>query len=160
MIGKPCRQIAPQATQKLIRQLGVRRSVGVEPSLPAGLQFGTSRVAVPDLADVLGNLERPVLPAKRLARERYFLITQRRTVTALCTLLVRAPFTDHCFTADQGGSFGVRLGSHQGLLDSRRVMAIHPCDDMPPIGLKPFWRVIGEPAFYLTVDGNTVVVIK
>ena len=39
-------------------------------------------------------------------------------------------------------------------------MTVNPGDDMPPIGLKSFWRVIGEPALDLAVDGNTVVVIN
>ena len=41
-----------------------------------------------------------------------------------------------------------------------RVVAIYSGDHMPAIGFKALRCIVGKPAFYMAVDGNTVVIVK
>ncbi len=39
-------------------------------------------------------------------------------------------------------------------------MAINRWNDMPAISFKTFGGVVGKPAFNVTIDGNTVVIVE
>ena len=99
-------------------------------------------------------------PTQRLAGECNLLVTQWRTMAGLFALLVgRAP-TDHSSAADKRGVCRISLGLIDRLGDRLRIMAINILNDLPAIGAKTRWRVIGKPTLNIAVDRNAVVIPK
>ena len=81
-------------------------------------------------------------------------------MTGLFALLVgRAP-ADHSTAADKRGACRIGLGLIDRLGDRLRIMAINILNDLPAIGAKTRWRVIGKPTLNIAVDRNAVVIPK
>ena len=99
------------------------------------------------------------MPAQSLAGERNFLLAQCSTMTTLGALFIRAALTNDGFATNERRSLRFGLCGQQRRLDGRGVMAVDVGYHVPAVGLKTFWRIVGEPALNLAVDGNTIVVI-
>jgi hypothetical protein len=88
----------------------------------------------------------------------HFLGAERRAVGGLRALLVGRTESDHGAGADQRRPGGFRAGRVDGLLDLHRVVPVNTADDLPAVGFEARRRVVGEPAFDVAVDRNSIVV--
>ncbi len=83
--------------------------------------------------------------------------------------IMRASFVgralaNHGFAANQCrfaiGFATLCFGGFDGCVDGGRIVSVNCGNHIPAIGFKTFGCVISEPAFYMAVDGNAVVVVK
>ena len=81
-------------------------------------------------------------------------------MTIFFALFVRGTKTNNCFTANQSRFTRLTAGRFYSSLNRITVMAIHIGDDLPAIGFKTSGRVVAKPALNITVNGNTIIVIK
>ena len=153
-------QLTSLATQELCRQLRIGGFVGVETLLPVTLGSGPFFATIPGLLDLGGNLEGTVLPAQRFPGQGNFIFAQGGTVGFFLALLVGAAETDNGLAANQGGLIGIGTGIFDSHLHFFRAVAIHIGNHLPAVGTETLHRVIGKPAFHLTINGNAVIVIK
>ena len=47
-----------------------------------------------------------------------------------------------------------------GFIDRGSIMAVNIANNLPAIGLKSLWNVLGEPVLYFTIDRDAIVIIK
>ena len=134
-------------------------AIGIKALLPLGFHLRTRGSSIPGFSHLIGDHEGIMVPAQRLASERYFVLAQCGTMAALGALFIWATFADHGFTTHQRGSFCLGLCGQQCRLDGCRVVAVDGRYHMPAIGLETLWRIVGEPPLNLAVDGYPVVVI-
>src|SRR5690606_9709447 len=86
-----------------------------------------------------------------------FVVAQRGTVTVVRAGFVRRAETYDGFGADQGWA---RIGfcRFDRRVDGGGVVAVNRRDHVPAVGFKTLWRVVGEPAFHVTVNRDAVVI--
>ena len=73
---------------------------------------------------------------------------------------VGAAFANRRFADDERGFGAAMFGTINGLGNGGRVMAIDRVNHIPAIGRKALGRVVDKPRRYLSVNGDSVVVIK
>ena len=133
---------------------------GLEAPVPVGLQRGAARAGVPAFVDGRGNRERRVRPAERGARQRDFLLAQRRAVRLGGAGLARSTAPDHGPAADQRGPVATGRGRGNRRVDGGDVVPVDVRDHVPAVGGEALRRVVGEPAAHLAVDRDAVVVVE
>ncbi len=74
-------------------------------------------------------------------------------------LLVRRAEADDGFANHQRGLFALGRGLSQCFLHRFGIVAVDHADHVPAVGFETLGRVVGEPAFHFTVDGDVVVVV-
>lgn len=74
------------------------------------------------------------------------------------TGFVRGAVTDDGAAANQSRLAGLGLGGFDGSIDGFRAVTVNSRDNVPAVGFETLDGVVGEPAFYVTVDGDTVVI--
>ena len=138
----------------------VRLFVSLEALVP-GLFGGRALLAgVPGGADVVGNLERAVLPAQLLAGGGDFVLAQGGAVHAGGAGLVGGTEADGGLAADQRGLVVHRGGAVDGGRDGLGTVAVDVFDHVPAVGLEAGGGVVVEPAVGVAVDGDVVVVVE
>src|SRR5690606_2584431 len=87
-----------------------------------------------------------------------FVHTQRCTVAIVGALLVRRTVTDDGLSTNQRWLAGFRACSFDGGFDGGSVVTVNFGDNMPAVGFKALGRIVGKPAFNMTVNGDAIVV--
>ena len=125
-----------------------------------GFEFFTLFTGVHRIVNFLRNDKRIPFPAKCLASEFEFFFTQRFTVNLACALTVGRAFTDNR-TGDNKRGFVLALLSRGNraihLID---VVTVNRSNHIPTVRFKALTRVIREPVDYLTVNGNSIVIVN
>ena len=134
-------------------------AIGIKALLPLGFHLRTRGSSIPGFSHLIGDHEGIMVPAQRLASERYFVLAQCGTMAALGALFIWATFADHGFTTHQRGSFCLGLCGQQCRLDGSRIVAVDGRYHVPTVRLETLWRIVGKPALDFAVDGYAVVVI-
>ena len=97
---------------------------------------------------------------QRFACSSNFGCTQGRAMHIMPPLFIGCTLTNHCTAANQGRFVAVCFGCVNRLQYGVDIMTIHCANHLPTIGFKASWRIIGEPAFDITINRNAVVVIE
>ena len=134
------------------------RLVGRKLFVPVFFSLGALVFCIPAAVDVVRHFKRRMIPAKVFAGGLDFIVTQRRTVAIMAAAQVGRAVTDDGLGADQGGLVIDRPGFVNGLVDGSRIMTVYIANHVPAIGLETLGCIVGEPAFDVAVDRNTVVV--
>ena len=100
-----------------------------------------------------------MLPLQGFAGQGDFLGAQWCAVAVFLALLVRRTEADGGLAADQGWQRALARGLDGGL-DLFRIVAVDVADHLPVVGFEALGRVVGEPAFDFTVDGDAVVIVE
>src|SRR5689334_10232138 len=99
-------------------------------------------------------------PAYRCPRCRDLVDPQGFTVRLGGSRSLGRPFADHRPAADETGPVGRVFRCPYGAVDRVYVVAVHLGDHVPAVGLETLGRIVAEPSFDFTVDGNPVVVVE
>ena len=115
---------------------------------------------IPLRIDFRRDFERCVFPAQLFAGQSDFCITQRRTVGVVSTGFVRGTETDDGFAHQQG-----RFVSHCArffycAFDGCCVMTVDVANNVPAVSFETHCGVVGEPAFNVTINRDTVVIVE
>ncbi len=154
------RHFAFHTTGKLSSLLREGFRVGSEFLIP-GRFFGCACFfRIPLRIDLRRDFKGSVFPAQSFPGQRHFCVAQRRAVGVVRTGFVRRTEADNGFAHQQGRLVGHGTGFFHGALDCVRVMAVNAAYHVPAVGFKAFGGIVGKPAFHVTVDGDTVVVIE
>jgi len=76
-----------------------------------------------------------------------------RAVAVVASAQIRRAETDHSLAADHARLVVDRAGFLNGLLDSVGIVTVDIGDHVPAVGFETLRRIVGEPAFDVTVDG-------
>ncbi len=158
MICPVGRQVALDASFKLGSFFGEGFFVFREFVVPQAFQSGALGARIPCCINMLGNLERRVVPADMRTGRGDLRIAQCSTVHVMRAFLVRRAGTDDGLAADQRGLVGNRLGGLDCGVECNGVVTLHVGDHMPAISFETLGGVIGEPGADMAVNGNIVVV--
>ncbi len=115
---------------------------------------------IPLGVDFRRDFERRVFPAQLFAGQRDFRVAQRRAVGIVGTLFVRRTETDDGFAHQQGRFVSHGASFFRGAFNGVGIVTVNATDNVPAVGFKTFRGVIGEPAFNMTIDRDTVVIIE
>src|SRR5690606_1216196 len=154
------RQIATQATRQLGSQFRVLLAIAVKQRLPVAFLFLAFVARIPRRINVVRNFKRAVFPAKTFARQGNFSITEGGTMRLFLAFLVRRTETDNRLAADQRRLPGIFARGFNGHAYFFGIVAIDIRDYLPAVGTEALYRIVGEPAFHFTVDGNAVVIVE
>src|SRR5690606_12297993 len=125
------RKIAAHAALELRGEIGIRGSIALEAGLPFGLRGLAARGRIPRGFDLVGNHERRMLPAERLARRRDLLRTERGAVRRRGALLRRRAPADRRLTADQRRAVALGARGVDRGFDRLGIMPVDVLDDVP-----------------------------
>src|SRR5690606_1210072 len=115
------------------------------------LGLAAASLRVPRRLDLVGNDERRVFPAERLARRRGLVRPEWRTVRRRRALLRRRAPADRRLAADQRRTLALGASRVERSLDRRGVVAVDVLDDVPTVRAEARGRIVREPAFRLPV---------
>ncbi|CAM3596774.1 hypothetical protein SB6411_05435 [Klebsiella spallanzanii] len=101
-----------------------------------------------------------MFPAERFAGQRDLCVAQRRAVGVVGTGFVRRTETNDGFTHQQGRFVSDCTRFFHRAFNRVSIVTVHAEHHVPAVGFEAFCRVVGEPAFNMTVDGDAVVVIE
>ena len=133
-LGEVGRQLAHHAAHEFLGQLGVAGLVGVELGLPLGLGLGAGVLGVPGGVDVGRHLERRVIPAEGLARQRDLVGAQRLAVRLGGAGAVGRALADDGLADDQRRRVGALERLLDGGVDELDVVAVDLVDHVPAVG--------------------------
>ena len=80
-------------------------------------------------------------------------------MAAMASGFIWCSVTDHGFTAYNRWFRTDRASGFNRDQDFIGIMPIH-FDHVPAVGLEPFRRIVQEPVFDSSIDGNTIIVPK
>ena len=99
-------------------------------------------------------------PAQLFAGQGDLVVTQRGAVAIFLALLVGGTKADDGLAADHRGLIGVGAGGFDRSADGVGIVTVNRRNHLPAIGFETLGRIVGEPAFHFTINGNAVVVVK
>src|SRR5512134_1197918 len=119
--------------------------VGSEKLVPLALHRGAALARIPAGTHRLGNFERRIGPADRLAGRRDFLFAERRAMRRAGVRLRRRAFRDHRLGDDEARPRSLALGLADRPVYGFEIVAVDGPNDLPVIALEAFLDVIGVP---------------
>ena len=128
--------------------------------VPFGFQFLALGASIPHVIDFLGDFKRQMVPADVGTGGGNLRIAQRRAVYFVGVGFIGRTQADYSFAANHRRLVAGPLGRFNRRLNGYRVVTVDIGHHMPAVSFKALGRVVGEPAFYMAVYGNTIVVVK
>ena len=135
-------QLTAQATLQFLRQLGKCLGIGVQPSIPIGLDLRATTQCLAKMRQCgRGHQKRRIdRPAKLFLGSFYILNAERRSVCLVAILLGRAK-ANMGTHQNQRWSRDVGAGGLQRGADRSHVVAIGHADSLPAIGFEAFGAI-------------------
>ena len=147
-------------TGEFSRFLRERFRIGSELLVPGSFFCLAYFFCIPLSVDLRWDFECRVFPAQRFAGQCDFRITQRRAVGVVSTRFVRGAEADDGFAHQQGRFVCHSARFFYCTFNRVSIVAINATHNVPAVGFETCCGVVGEPAFNVTVDRDTVVVIE
>ena len=154
------RKIARQPALEFLGQFRVSGFITRIHLLPFFFDLRPFSAMIPCSINILRNLKRTVSPAESGLRRGDLFVTERFAMHLGRALTVGRTLAD-CRAADDKRRFlcgFLRLSDR--LINGVDVVSVDRTNHIPAIGLESAAGVIAEPAAYITVNRNTIVIVK
>ncbi len=138
----------------------MRRLVGAVHVVPFLFAGGATLCTIPRGCNIIRNLKWRIIPAKFGACRGNFLITQRRTMSAGCALLVWRTKANDCLATNQCRSITVGHCCINRFCNSSTIVSVYIINNLPAISIETLRRVIGEPGVGFAIDGYAIVIVQ
>ncbi|GCN53675.1 hypothetical protein ExPCM1_03506 [Escherichia coli] len=158
ILGPASRQITLHATSKLRRQFRPLLRVVSKQCIPFLLNLRAFLGRIPCGINFTRNFERGIRPLQTFTHQRHFICTQRRAVAIVAVGFIWRTKTDNRFAAQQTGLIRDAFRFTHRSIYLFWIVTINAFNDMPAVGTKTGSRIFSKPAFYVTIDRNTVIV--